>query len=186
MITITQAAKLLGKSVKTLQRWDRKGILVAERSKTNRRVYSRTDLDSFIGKSPTPNRRNVAYCRVSSRNQKQDLLNQRNAVLDFCAASGIQDIQLVEEIGGGLNFNRPEFLKLIRAILTDEIGTLVLAHRDRLARFGYELLEQLCEDHGVKIVVVNDIRMSPEQEMVQDLMTIVHYFSSRLYGLSIL
>ena len=87
------------------------------------------------------------------------------------------------EIGGGLNFNRPKFTALIDRIVQGEIAYLVIARKDRLARFGYDLVAHLCETHRCKILVLNTESLSPEQEMVQDLMTIVHCFSSRLYGL---
>jgi predicted site-specific integrase-resolvase len=82
-----------------------------------------------------------------------------------------------------LNFKRPKFSELVDRIVRSELSTLVIAHKDRLARFGYELLAHLCETHGCQIVLLNTESLSPEQEMVQDLMTIVHCFSSRLYGL---
>jgi predicted site-specific integrase-resolvase len=82
-----------------------------------------------------------------------------------------------------LNFKRPKFSDLVDLIIRSELSTLVIAHKDRLARFGHELLAHLCETHGCQIVVLNTESLSPEQELVQDLMTIMHFFSSRLYGL---
>ena len=83
----------------------------------------------------------------------------------------------------GLNFKRPKFLKLVDALIAGEVSSLIIAHKDRLARFGYDLLEYLCTTHQCEILVLNQETFSPEQEMVQDLMTIIHCFSSRLYGL---
>jgi predicted site-specific integrase-resolvase len=82
-----------------------------------------------------------------------------------------------------LNFKRPKFSDLVDRIVRSEPSTLVIAHKDRLARFGYELLAHLCETHGCQIAVLNTESLTPEQELMQDLMTIVHWFSSRLYGL---
>jgi predicted site-specific integrase-resolvase len=120
---------------------------------------------------------------VSSAAQKPDLKNQRSVVEDFCAARGLSGTEFIEEIGGGLNFKRKKFLMLVSAIVAGEVGVLVLAHKDRLVRFGYDLLEFLCVQRGCKLLVINSEKLSPEQEMVQDLMTIIHCFSSRLYGL---
>jgi len=182
--TVTEAANRLRRSVRTLQRWDRQGVLVPKRTITNRRVYSREQLDAFQGVvKPVEQRRTIAYCRVSSTAQKPDLKNQRSVVEDFCVAYGLSGTEFIEEIGGGLNFKRKKFLMLVSAIVSGEIGVLVLAHRDRLVRFGYDLLEFLCAQHGCKLLVINSEKLSPEQEMVQDLMTIIHCFSSRLYGL---
>ncbi|MDR2787918.1 MAG: IS607 family transposase, partial [Candidatus Accumulibacter sp.] len=89
----------------------------------------------------------------------------------------------LEEVGGGLNFKRKLFLKLMEEIGRREVKTLILAHRDRLTRFGFEWFEHFAQTNGCVVLVLNQERLSPEQEMVQDLMTIVHCFSSRLYGL---
>jgi predicted site-specific integrase-resolvase len=114
----------------------------------------------------------IATLRVSSQAQKPDLSNQRAALEQFCIARGIA------EIGGGLNFKRPKFSDLVDRIVRSELSTRVIAHKDRPARCGYELLAHLCETHGCQIVVLNTESPSPEQELV-------HGFSSRLYGLSV-
>lgn len=184
LLNITEAADLLRKSVKTLQRWDREGVLTARRTATNRRVYDHADLMKFLGVSPKEqNRKIVAYCRVSSQAQKPDLKNQRRVIEDFCIARGFAGVDYIEEIGGGLNFKRKRFTELIDAIIQGEIKVLVIAHRDRLARFGFDLLSHLCQEHECELLVIDSEKVSPEQEMAQDLMTIVHCFSSRLYGL---
>lgn len=182
-----KAAKLLGVTVKTLQRWEREKRLVpVSRSKTNRRVYSVNQLLTFAnlklmgGKVST---RIVAYCRVSSAAQKPDLLNQRHILEEFVVARGLANVEFIEEVGGGLNFKRMKFLSLMDEIGRSKIKTLILAHRDRLTRFGFEWFEHFAKAHNCEVLVLNQERLSPEQEMVQDLMTIVHCFSSRLYGL---
>lgn len=185
MLTVGQVAKRLGVCVKTVQRWDREGRLVATRTATNRRHYDAAQLDSFLGRPrsiATP-RVAIAYCRVSSRAQRPDLKNQRATITAFCVARGLANAEYIEEIGGGLNFKRPHFLALIDRIVRGEVATLVLAHKDRLARFGIDLLRHLCASHDCEVLVINDEKLSPEREMVEDLMTIVHCFSSRLYGL---
>jgi putative resolvase len=89
----------------------------------------------------------------------------------------------IMEIGGGMNFKRKHFLRLVDQILAGEVERVVLAHQDRLARFAYSLLVHLCSTHHCQLVVMNTENVSPEQELVQDLITITHCFSSRLYGL---
>ena len=181
-----KAAKLLGVSVKTLQRWEREGRLVpVARTDSNRRRYTEAQIREFIGmqnavSEPT---RLVAYCRVSSAAQKPDLANQRKVLEEFVVAKGLANVEFVEEIGGGLNFKRKRFLALTDEIGRREIKTLILAHRDRLTRFGFEWFEHFAKVNGCELWVLNQERLSPEQEMVQDLMTMVHCFSSRLYGL---
>ncbi len=181
-----KAAKLLGVSVKTLQRWEREGRLTpVARTDSNRRLYTETQIREFIGlrnavSEPT---RLVAYCRVSSAAQKPDLANQRKVLEEFVVAKGLANVEFVEEVGGGLNFKRKRFLTLTDEIGRREIKTLILAHRDRLTRFGFEWFEHFAKVNGCELLVLNQERLSPEQEMVQDLMTIVDCFSSRLYGL---
>ena len=181
-----KAAKLLGVTAKTLQRWEREGRLIpAARTGTNRRLYPESQIREFIGLRrlgavPT---RLVAYCRVSSAAQKPDLANQRRVLEEFVVARGLANVEFIEEVGGGLNFKRKRFLALMDEIGRGEIKTLILAHRDRLTRFGFEWFEHYAKTHGCEILVLNQERLSPEQEMVQDLMTIVHCFSSRLHGL---
>jgi putative resolvase len=185
-ISTGKAAKLLGMSVKTLLRWEREGRLVpVARTDSNRRLYTERQIREFIGlrnavSEPT---RLVAYCRVSSAAQKPDLVNQRKVLEEFVAAKGLPNVEFVEEVGGGLNFKRKRFLSLMDEIGRREIKTLILAHRDRLMRFGFEWFEHFAKVNGCELMVLNQERLSPEQEMVQDLMTIVHCFSSRLYGL---
>ena len=93
------------------------------------------------------------------------------------------NVEYIEEIGGGLNFERPKFLALVDSIVAREIATLILAHQDRLARFGFDLLKHLCAKHGCELLVLNTEQVSPEREMVQDLMAITDCFSARLDGL---
>lgn len=181
-----KAAKLLGVSVKTLQRWEREGRLIpATRTDSNRRRYTEAQIREFIGlrnavSEPT---RLVAYCRVSSAAQKPDLANQRKVLEEFVVAKGLANVEFIEEVGGGLNFKRKRFLALMDEIGRREIKTLILAHRDRLTRFGFEWFEHFAETNGCEVLVLNQERLSPEREMVQDLMTVAHCFSSRLYGL---
>jgi len=180
-----EAARRIGVSVRTLKRWDRQGRLVPEiRTPTLRRLYSEAQVLEATGREASVvRRRAVAYCRVSSAAQKPDLKNQRAALESFCAARGLADVEWIEEVGGGLNFKRKRFGEIMRAVESDEVGTLVVAHKDRLVRFGFDWFADLCARHGCDLLILNNESLSPEVEMVQDLMTVVHCFSSRLYGL---
>lgn len=182
---ITAAAQILNRTVKCLQQWDRNGKLKAQRTATNRRFYTKQQLNDFLNIKCQEkiHQKTIAYCRVSSSNQKNNLKNQRNIIEQFCVASGLANVEYIEEIGGGLNFKRKHFYKIIQEIISKKVNKLILAHKDRFCRFGFDLIEQLCQDNGCELVIINNESLSPEQEMVQDLMTIVHCFSSRLYGL---
>jgi putative resolvase len=184
MYTVSQFAKKVGVSVKTLQKWDRIGVLPAPRTVTNRRYYTDEELARAL-RLPrvSKERRTIGYCRVSSQAQQPDLLNQRRVLEQWCEQQHISVDEWIMEVGGGLNFERKQFLRLVDAILDGQVERVVLAHQDRLARFGYQLLVHLCRTHQCELLVMNTEELSPEQELVQDLITITHCFSSRLYGL---
>jgi len=175
-------AKLIAKTTKTLQRWDREGILTAHRTPTNRRFYTHDQLSEILGVK-IDKRIAVSYCRVSSPGQKDDLLSQQKAVADFCIGAGIAIDEVIVEIGGGLNLKRKQFVRIMSLVEARAIHTLVIAHKDRLARFGMDWFEHYLEQHGCKLVIINNEALSPESEMVQDLMTIIDGFSYRLEGL---
>lgn len=119
-INTSKAAKLLGISVKTLQRWDREKRLVPiARTQTNRRLYTVSQIYSFIGLQHTKGKepsRIITYCRVSNAAQKPDLLNQRRVLEEFIVAKGLANVEFIEEVGGGLNFKRKKFLMLMDEI----------------------------------------------------------------------
>ena len=177
-----QFGALIGRTVITLQRWDREGLLVAHRNPKNRRYYTHDQYLQYLGKKPEK-RQIVSYCRVSSSSQKVDLSSQKAAVEQFCIASGRVVDERFEDIGSGLNYSRKQFLKLMELVEKGKISEIVIAHKDRLVRFGFEWFEKFCHDHGCSIVVMNAESLSPEEEMTQDLLSIIHCFSSRLYGL---
>ena len=184
MYSVGEFAKKVGKSVKTLQKWDRDGKLVALRTPTNRRYYSHQQFLEYIGLAPKEETALViAYCRVSSASQKEDLARQVDYIQDFARNSGIIISNVMTDIGSGLNFKRNNFIKLLEMVECGKVKKLIRAHKDRLVRFGFEWFSKFCSDHGTEVLVINDQRLSPEQEVVQDLISIIQVFSSRVYGL---
>ena len=183
--TKTEVARLLGVKVKTVQRWDREGRLkAAGRTMTDRRFYTEEQIRQFRQETAHHGpRQTVVYCRVSSPSQRSDLKNQRRALEEFCLARGLAPAEYVEEIGGGMNFHRKKFLALMDAIEAGTVGTLIIAHKDRLTRFGYEWFARFCQRHACDIVALNQEHWSYEEELVQDLWTITHVFLARLAGL---
>jgi predicted site-specific integrase-resolvase len=179
---VSEFARLVRRSVKTLQRWDREKSLIAYRNPQGRRYYTQQQLDSFLGVIPHA-KRVLVYVRVSTQAQKPDLLNQRQALEQFCITQGHGNPEFIQEIGGGLNFKRKKFLEIMDAVGSGQVSHLIVAHKDRLVRFGFDWFSHYCEQHGCQIVLLNAETLSPEEEMVNDLMSIVHCFSSRLYGL---
>lgn len=176
-------AKELGVSVETLRRWDKSDRLKAKRTPSNHRYYTEEDLALAKGLKFNQEERLIkVYCRVSSPKQKNELVNQRKAMEQFCLAKGFAVDEWIEETGGGLNFKRPKFLSLIEEALYGKIELIIVAHKDRLCRFAFDLIEQLLNKRGCQIIVANQESLSPQQELVEDLMAIIHCFSCRLYG----
>ncbi len=176
-------AKEIGVSVETLRRWDRTGRLPAKRTPSNHRYYTEEDLAVAKGLKPIKTERLIkVYCRVSSAKQKNELANQKLAMEQFCLARGYAVNEWLEEIGGGLNFKRRKFLALIEDALSGKIEMIVIAHKDRLCRFAFDLSEQLLTKRGCQIVVANAESLSQRAELLEDLMAVVHCFSCGLYG----
>ena len=177
-------AKKIGVSISTLRRWDKEGRLVPTRTTTNHRVYTDDDIFKVLNlKKPNNQGKIVVYCRVSSHAQKDDLQSQLEAMQTFCLAQGIAVDEWHSEVGGCLNFKRKIFLSLMDRIEIGEIQTLYVAHKDRLARFGFDYFEHMANRHNCQIIVANQEKPSPQQELVEDMLTIIHSFSSWLYGL---
>lgn len=178
-----QFGKLIGKSVNTLQKWDRKGILPAFRSPTNRRYYTHEQYLQYRGLISSEQGLVIAYTRVSSPSQKKDLAIQQQALRASCQEQGINVDQWVEDIGSALNYKRRGFNQIIEHIELGLVKRLIIGSQDRFVRFGYDWFEHFCERHGTKITVVNGETFSPEEELVRDLIAIVTVFSARLHGL---
>jgi predicted site-specific integrase-resolvase len=177
-------AEKIGVSVKTLQRWDTNGKLPAKRTLSGHRFYTEEDFLIAQGLKPIESKRKIiVYCRVSSSGQKPELKNQISAMETFCLSSGLVVDEWISEVGGGLNFKRKKFLSIMMSMLKGEISTIVIAHKDRMCRFAFDFIEELANSVGCNILVANQESLSPQQELVEDLIAIIHCFSCRLYGL---
>lgn len=176
-------AEMIGVSVKTLQRWDNEGKLKAYRTPTDRRYYTHKQYVDYIGESYTKKGKAIIYTRVSTSNQKDDLKNQVDFLRQYANAKGIIVDEVFEDIGSGLNYNRKKWNKLLEDCMLGLVKIIIVAHKDRFIRFGYEWFERFLKSNGVEIIVVNNETTSPEQELVNDLISIIHVFSCRIYGL---
>ncbi len=177
-------AKKINRSIGTLRLWDKKGDLPAKRLPSGHRYYTEEDVCRALNiEKPPTNTKTVIYTRVSSPKQKEDLHRQTVAMEEFCLARGYIIDQVIEEIGGGLNYTRPKFLQLMKMIEKREVARVVIAHKDRLVRFGWEYFKHFIDSHGGELIIANAKSLSPQQELVEDLMAVIHSFSCRLYGL---
>ena len=184
MIRLNDMAKRLGVSVKTLQRWDREGILVAKRNPNNRRYYTEDQYLEYIGSSCKKDKKIIAYVRVSNNNQKDDLQNQITFIRNYVNAKGEILDDVIQDIGSGLNYNRKHWNDLLfNQISKGEIGKIYITYKDRFVRFGFDWFERYCNHHDCEIVIINNPDTSPQQELIDDLISIIHVFSYRIYGL---
>lgn len=167
--------QLLGVSEKTLRNWEEAGKIKTIRTPTGHRRY---DVEDYIRRQGRDNRATILYARVSSHKQKEDL--QRQA--DFLQTQ-FPEGELVKDIGGGLNFNRIGLISVLGRVLQGDIKRVIVCHSDRLARFGGELIRWMCEQNSCELVVLSRTELSPEREMLEDVLAIIHVFSCRLYGL---
>lgn len=179
---IREFSARVGCSASTIRRWEREGKITPKRHPSGQRYFDESDVRLAQGRAPDA-RSTVVYCRVSSAGQKDDLQSQVKAMEAYCLGAGLAVDEWIQEIGGGMNFKRKHFLELISRIISGEIEKLIIAHKDRLVRFGFDLIEYLATENGCVIQVVNQESLSPQQEMVEDLLAIVHTFSCRLYGM---
>lgn len=176
--------KLIGRTTNTLQKWDREGRLKAHRSPTtNRRYYTHDQYLEYRGLKAAERGQTLVYARVSGVGQKPDLLNQIKALETYCQQQNITVDEWMQDIGSGLNYKRKQFNRLMELVELGQVRKIIIAHRDRLVRFGYGYFEAFCERHNTQIIVVNGDSLSPEQELVQDLIAIITVFGARLHGL---
>lgn len=186
IMTVGKAAKYVNRTVNTLQRWDRIGKLKAHRNQlTNRRFYYKSELDKVLGKMSisNTNRKIIAYARVSSNGQKDDLKDQLDYLRQYLNAKGIIANDYIGDIGSGLNYKRRKWLKVLKEVDQNKIDKIYVTYQDRFIRFGFDFFKQFCEWHNCEIIVLNNVNTSPDKELVNDLISIIHVFSCRLYGL---
>ena len=181
-VGIGEAAKILGVSIETLRRWEQAGKIKSERTPNGHRRY---DTSKLIRTSNTPaaeSRKTIAYARVSSHDQKEDLERQKKVLEMYCASQGWQ-FEILSDLGSGMNYQKKGLKKLILEVLSAQVGRLVITHKDRLLRFGAELIFSICAAKEVEVVIINKGEdTSFEEDLAKDVLEIITVFSARLYG----
>lgn len=178
-VKIGGAAELLGVSIDTIRKWEQTGELLPDRkSKGGTRFYDSSKLLA-LGDAESPT---VCYARVSSHDQKADLERQHAMLEAYCAAKGWRS-EVIKDLGSGMNYHKKGLQLLLERILRKQMNRLVLTHKDRLLRFGSELVFALCELQGIEVVIINKgDQPTFEEELAQDVLEIITVFSARLYG----
>ena len=182
--SIGEFANQIGKTVQTLRNWDNKGTLKPHHVTVGgTRYYSQEQLNHFLGlkNMESKNKKIIGYCRVSSHKQKDDLEKQIENVKTYMYAKGYQ-FEIISDIGSGINYNKRGLNQLIDMITNSEIDKIVVLYKDRLIRFGYELIKNLCDKYGTTIEIIDNTERTEEQELVEDLIQIITVFSCRLQG----
>jgi predicted site-specific integrase-resolvase len=183
MLSIGAVAKMLGVSVNTLRRWDAMGKLTAKwRTIGNHRRYDIDDIRSATGEASSENGLTIAYARVSYHDQKDDLVRQSEFLSAYCRDHGWHH-DVITDLGSGLNYKKPGLQRLLKLICQRCITRLVIADKDRLLRFGSEIVFALCRLCGVQVIVVNHNQTEDANaSLAKDVLEILTVFSAKLYG----
>ena len=178
MISIQEASKILGVTPKTIRMWEQEGKISSFRTIGGHRRFVLADLlGSTKEKSLT-----VAYARVSSYDQKDDLKRQEIVLESYCASHGYS-FELISDLGSGMNYKKKGLIKLIKLLCSHQVDRLVITHKDRLLRFGSELIFTLCEIFACEVIIINKSTDSSfEEDLATDVLEIITVFSARLYG----
>ena len=182
LISIGKFAKIIGVNPATLRRMHESGELIpAHITKGGTRYYSTEQLKQFNLNQTKTDKMVIGYCRVSTPSQKEDLQTKISNVKSYMYANGYK-FEIIQDIGSGVDYKKKGLQDLIKKINNQEISKVVILYKDRLAQFGYELIEYLCEINHVEIEIIDNTEQSKEQELTDDLIQIITVFANRLYG----
>ena len=180
--TIHAASKMLGVTPQTLRNWDRDGKLKPHHTSSNGyRYYSQEQLDAFLRIPKQASRITLGYCRVSSVKQRDDLKRQEEAVRAYLIAQG-SPFEIITDIGSGINYSKPGLRALIERITCGNVKKVTVLYKDRLVRFGFEMIEYLAGLYNCEIEIIDNTPKTEQQELVEDLVQIITVFSCKLHG----
>lgn len=184
MLSIGKFAKSLGVSIQTLRNWDKEGKLKPTYVTENGyRYYSEDLLNKFrnIKNVNKIKKKNILYARVSAKDQKDDLNRQIDNLKQYAYSKGYS-FEIITDIGSGTNYKKEGLLKMINLVECGEVDRIIVLYKDRLIRFGYDLIEYICKLNDTKIEIVDNSTISKKQELTEDLIQIITVFANRLYG----
>lgn len=183
LVSLSKASQILGVTTRTLVEWDNSGKIQTVRTPGNHRRIPMSEIERLQGEDADEQRViTLAYCRCSTEKQKENLERQVGRVLEHCLKNGWQT-ELFKDIGSGLNEERREFKKLLKRIPDPDVKRVVVEYKDRLTRFGFETFTAYCKGFGVEVIVLEQAEVKEfEQEMAEDLVSLVTSYSARMYG----
>ena len=180
--SIHEFSKIIGVSAQTLRNWDNNGKLHPHHTTVSGyRYYSDEQLNQVMNVKPNHKRITIGYCRVSSYKQKDDLERQIDNVKMYLIAKG-QPFEIISDIGSGMNYKKKGLQDLIKRISQNQVERVVVLYKDRLLRFGFELVEYIASIYHCEIEIIDHTEKSEQQELVEDLVQIITVFSCKLQG----
>ena len=191
MYRVHEVAEILGVTTKTVRNYDKDGKIKTCRTEGNHRMIAREDLIAFLDSKGlivnniNDSKRDIIYARVSSHDQKKGGDLDRQAMYLIDRIDNLINPLILKEVGSGLNDKRPQLQKLLKMVCNYEVRNIYITYKDRLTRFGYHYLETMFLAHNVKIIVVKDEKAekSVQEELVEDMMSLIASFSGKLYGM---
>lgn len=181
-LSIGEFAKEIGKSVQTLRRWDENNFLKCDhKSPSGKRFYRYEQINEYLNHIEKEDKITIGYCRVSTNKQKDDLERQVSNVTQYLLSQG-KPFKIITDIGSGINYNKKGLIKLLEMIDSNKIDKIVILYKDRLMRFGFELIDNICKLHNVSIEIIDNTEKTKDEELVEDLIQIITVFSCRING----
>lgn len=180
--SINEFSKILGVSAQTLRNWDANGKLHPHHTSSNGyRYYSHEQLSQVMNINPNIDRKIIGYCRVSSNKQKDDLQRQIENMRMYLISQG-KPFEIISDIGSGINYKKKGLKELIKLITQNKVEKVVVLYKDRLLRFGFELIEYIASLYNCEIEIIDNTEKSEQQELVEDLVQIITVFNCKLQG----
>jgi len=185
-ISIKETSEIIGVTTTTLRRWEANEKLKSHhRTLGNHRRYKLSDILNIINKNISNDesqRKVICYSRVSTHDQKNDLIRQSNVLEKHCSENNFKNVETITDIGSGLNYKKKGLTKLLKMLINNEVDKIILTHKDRLLRFGSDLLINIAKHFNVETIILNNETKSFEEELTGDVLEIITVFSAKLYG----
>ena len=185
--TTDDIKNIFGVGYHTVMRWRKSGFLPFTKINNRKYIYLKSDVDNLLNNKNNSNindKLNIIYCRVSTQKQKNDLSKQKQILTDYCNNNGIIPDMIISEIASGMNENRCELNKLVDLVINNKVNNVYITFKDRLTRFGFDYFKNLFNKFNTNIIILNNSinQNNSEQELIDDLISIIHHFSIKVYS----